>query len=84
MQFQHFLHILPGVQKTAPAVRQAAGFGSTKNHRSQQFVGAQRLTASLEQNGVAAFQAEGGNLNQRVGPAFKNDADHADGTADPV
>ena len=32
MQLQHFLHILPGVQQTAPTVRQATFPGSAKDH----------------------------------------------------
>ena len=32
VQLQHFLHIFPGVQQTAPTVRQATFPGSAKDH----------------------------------------------------
>lgn len=47
-------------------------------------VGAQGFPAALEQGGVAAFQAQGCNLHQGIGAAFKNNADHADGAGNAV
>ena len=45
-------------------------------------VATQRLPAALEQHGVAALEAQPADLDQRVGPRFKDHADHADGAAD--
>ena len=47
-------------------------------------VGAQGFPAALEQGGIAAFQAQGRNLHQGIGAAFKNNADHANGAGNAV
>ena len=42
------------------------------------------LGAAFEQDGVAAFEAQGRNLHQGVRPGFEDDADDADGAGDLV
>lgn len=42
----------------------------------------QRFPTALEQDSIAALEAQTANLNQCVRTRFKDDADHADGAAD--
>ena len=80
---QHVVHIVPGFQQGGPAVGQDAR-RPLRHGGKQGAVGAQGLPPALEQGGVPALQAQGGDLHQSVGPGFKNHPDDADGAADPV
>ena len=82
VHFEHDGNILARGQQAAPAVRQARGDARVVHDIKQRFIGMQRLPAALEQHGVAALEAQPADLDQRVGPRFKDHADHADGAAD--
>ena len=81
---EHFLDVLAGMQQRAPTIRQAARLCRGNDQIGQRLVGPGSLAPALEQHRVAAFEAERGDLHQRVRPAFKNDAHHPDGTAGAV
>ena len=81
---QHGGDILPGFQQLGTVRRQAAGFKRLPHDPAQDLVGAECFAPALQQDGIAAFDAKGSDLDERIRAAFENDADHADRADDAV
>lgn len=76
---KHNAHILARRQQAAPALRQTAPDARIAQNAEEHLIGVQRFPTALEQDSIAALEAQTANLNQCVRTRFKDDADHADG-----
>ena len=75
-QLAYFLACLNLVQAT---LGKTGLDGRSIDYLKQGSVGTHRLATTLEQSAVAAFEAERGDLHERVGACLKDDANDADG-----
>ena len=71
-------------QQSDPTVRHTRRLTGFVDDVRQDPVGLPCFRAALQKDGVAAFQAESGNLHERIRPRFKNHANHTDRAADPI
>ena len=76
---EHRGDVLARLQQRDPVRRDAGGGGGGADRGEQGAVGAERLAAALEEAGVAALEAERGDLDEGVGAGLEDDADDAEG-----
>ena len=81
---EHFGDILARLQELEPGVGQAGLFAGGGNRLGEDAIGVGRFAAALEQDSVAALEAEGGDLYEGVGARLEDDADDTDGAGDFV
>lgn len=65
-------------------LRKTGSDGGLLDQAEEDAVGVGRFFAALQDGTVAALQAEGGDLYQRIGAGFEDDADDADGAGHTV
>lgn len=65
-------------------LRKTGTGGGLLDQAEEDAVGVGRFFAALQDSTVAALQAEGGDLYQRIGAGFEDDADDADGAGHTV
>ncbi len=81
---EHFGDVLARLQELEPTGGQAGPVGGFGDYRGEDAVGFGRFAAAFEQDGVAAFETERGDLHECVRAGFEDDADDADGAGDFV
>ena len=78
---QQLADLLAGLRLEQTRVGQTRLDGSRVDDVEERLVGAHGLAAALEDGAVAALEAQGRDLHERVGTRLEDDADHADGAA---